>query len=142
MIYLQLLRPRDWAKNLFLYLPLFFSGDIFNLTKSISVFEGFTAFCCIASSIYIINDYADLESDKNHPQKRNRPLASGKVKISIALIILLILFITGFLIAYQISFNFLVLLSIYFLLNIAYSLRLKHIPILDIFIHYCPTKIV
>ncbi|MCO5238006.1 MAG: decaprenyl-phosphate phosphoribosyltransferase [Chitinophagaceae bacterium] len=134
MIYLKLLRPRDWAKNLFVYLPLFFSGDIFNLIKFVNVFEGFIAFCCIASSIYIINDYADLQSDKNHPQKRNRPLASGRAKISIAFIILLILFMTGFLIAYQIGFNFLVLLSIYFLLNIAYSFGLKHIPILDIFI--------
>lgn len=134
MIYLKLLRPKDWAKNLFLYLPLFFSGEIFDLTKFVHVFEGFVAFCCIASSIYIINDYADLESDKNHPLKQNRPLASGKVKISIAFMILSLTLITGFLIAYQINFNFLVLLSIYFLLNIAYSLGLKHVPILDIFI--------
>lgn len=134
MAYLKLLRPKDWAKNLFLFIPLFFSGEIFNFPKLMNVSEGFIAFCCIASSIYIINDYADIESDKRHPQKRNRPLASGKAKTTIALAIAIVLFITGFLIAHKIGNTFFLLLGIYFSLNISYSFGLKNIPILDIFI--------
>ena len=134
MVYLKLLRPKDWAKNLFLYLPLFFSGDVFNLIKLFDVFEGFVAFCCIASSIYIINDYADIENDRMHPEKRNRPLASGKAKPAIALAIAAFLIITGFLIAYHQGNRFFSLVAIYFSLNIAYSFELKNIPILDIII--------
>ena len=134
MVYLKLLRPKDWAKNLFLYLPLFFSGDVFNLIKLFDVFEGFVAFCCIASSIYIINDYADIENDRMHPEKRNRPLASGKAKPTIALAISAFLIISGFLIAYHQGNRFFSLVGIYFSLNIAYSFGLKNIPILDIII--------
>ncbi|MCO5240360.1 MAG: decaprenyl-phosphate phosphoribosyltransferase [Chitinophagaceae bacterium] len=134
MTYIKLLRPKDWAKNLFLFIPLFFSGEIFNFAKLINVSEGFVAFCCIASCIYILNDYADIENDKKHPQKCHRPLASGEARITISLAIALLLFIAGFFIAYQISHLFFLLLGIYFLLNIAYSFGLKNIPILDIFI--------
>lgn len=134
MTYIKLLRPKDWAKNLFLFIPLFFSGEIFNFSKIINVFEGFIAFCCIASSIYILNDFADIENDKKHPQKRNRPLASGEARIPIALSIALFLFIGGFFIAYLIGNPFFILLAIYFFLNIAYSFKLKNIPILDMFI--------
>lgn len=134
MIYLKLLRPKDWAKNLFLYIPLFFAGEIFNWTKVFHVLEGFIAFCCIASSIYIINDYADKEDDKKHPEKRSRPIASGAVSTQTALIILAMLVTGGFILAYFISTKFLLILVIYFFLNIGYSLGLKNIPILDIFI--------
>ncbi|HRP55560.1 decaprenyl-phosphate phosphoribosyltransferase [Agriterribacter sp.] len=134
MIYLKLLRPKDWAKNLFLYIPLFFAGEIFNWLKVLQVFEGFIAFCCIASSIYIINDYADKEDDKKHPEKRNRPIASGAVSTGTALTIFTILTIAGFFLAYFISTKFFSLLGIYFFLNIGYSFGLKNIPILDIFI--------
>ena len=134
MIYLKLLRPKEWAKNLFLYIPLFFAGEIFNWLKVFHVFEGFIAFCCIASSIYIINDYADKEDDKKHPQKQNRPIASGAVSIGTALTIFAILTAAGFFIAYFISTKFFFLLGLYFSLNIGYSFGLKNIAILDIFI--------
>ena len=134
MIYFKLLRPKEWAKNLFLYIPLFFAGEIFNWLKVFHVFEGFIAFCCIASSIYIINDYADKEDDKKHPQKQNRPIASGAVSAGTALTIFAILATAGFFIAYFISTKFFFLLGLYFSLNIGYSFGLKNIPILDIFI--------
>jgi len=134
VIYLKLLRPKEWAKNLFLYIPLFFAGEIFNWLKVFHVFEGFIAFCCIASSIYIINDYADKEDDKKHPQKQNRPIASGAVSIGTALTIFAILAAAGFFIAYFISTKFFFLLGLYFSLNIGYSFGLKNIAILDIFI--------
>jgi decaprenyl-phosphate phosphoribosyltransferase len=130
--YLKLLRPKDWAKNLFLFVPLFFGGEIFNLTKLIDVSCGFVAFCCIASSIYIINDYRDREDDRKHPTKCTRPLAAGTVSPSAALIICGLLIIGGFGVAWWIREKFLVVLAIYFLINLAYSLGLKAIAILDI----------
>ncbi|MFT3700848.1 MAG: decaprenyl-phosphate phosphoribosyltransferase [Agriterribacter sp.] len=134
MIYLKLLRPKDWAKNLFLYIPLFFSGEISDVSKIVQGFYGFIAFCCIASSIYIINDYGDIEDDRRHPEKRNRPLASGKASPTIALIICALLILGGFTLAYFLGTRFLILIGIYFAINVGYSFGLKNIPILDIFI--------
>jgi len=132
--YLTLLRPRDWAKNLFLFIPLFFSGELFNWNVYPRLFLGFVAFCCIASSIYIINDYRDIEDDKKHPEKSKRPLASGAVSKKASIIICFLLILAGFGIAYFIREKFLFVISIYFLINLAYSFGLKNIPILDIMV--------
>jgi decaprenyl-phosphate phosphoribosyltransferase len=101
-----------------------------------SVFVGFIAFSCIASSIYIINDYRDREDDRKHPVKRLRPLASGSVSPTAALVICGLLMAIGFGIAFVIEprHKFLFVLGIYFLINLAYSLGLKSISILDIMI--------
>jgi 4-hydroxybenzoate polyprenyltransferase len=132
--YLSLLRPKDWAKNLFLFIPLFFSGDFFDWNLYPKLILGFIAFSLVASSIYIINDYRDIEDDKKHPEKKSRPLASGAVSKPAALIISILLLSAGFVIAYFIRDKFLFVLGIYFVLNLAYSFGLKTIPILDIFI--------
>lgn len=134
MVYLRLLRPKDWAKNLFLFLPLFFGREIFNLDKVLHVALGFIAFSCIASSIYIINDYKDREDDRKHPVKCHRPLASGAVSPSMALAVCGVLIVAGFALAWWIREKFFIVLGIYFLLNLAYSLGLKAISILDIMI--------
>lgn len=134
MEYLKLLRPKDWAKNLFLFIPLFFAGEIFNRQKFEHVLLGVLAFCCVASSIYIINDYRDREDDRKHPVKCKRPLASGAVSGPVALVICILLLIIGFGLAWWIRDKFLFVLGIYFLINLFYSLGLKAIPILDIFI--------
>ncbi|HJW18209.1 MAG TPA: decaprenyl-phosphate phosphoribosyltransferase [Flavisolibacter sp.] len=134
MAYLTLLRPKDWAKNLFLFIPLFFSGDFFHWDLYPKLILGFIAFSLVASSIYIINDYRDIEDDKKHPEKKSRPLASGNVSKPAALIICVLLLITGFTIAFFIRDKFLFVLAIYFILNLAYSFGLKTIPILDIII--------
>lgn len=134
MAYIKLLRPKDWAKNLFLFIPLFFSGDLKNWSLYPSLLLGFAAFSLVASSIYIINDYRDIEDDRKHPQKSKRPLASGKVSKTAALIICMLLLATGFTIAYFIRDKFVFVLGIYFALNLAYSFGLKTIPILDIVI--------
>jgi decaprenyl-phosphate phosphoribosyltransferase len=132
--YLKLLRPKDWAKNLFLFIPLFFGRQIFNLDKLIHVFYGFIAFSCIASSIYIINDYRDREDDRKHPVKCRRPLASGEVSPTAALIICALLIVGGMGLAWWIRDKYLLVLIIYFIINLAYSLGLKSIAILDIMI--------
>jgi 4-hydroxybenzoate polyprenyltransferase len=132
--YLRLLRPKDWAKNFFLFIPLFFAGEIFVPEKIIAVLWGFIAFSFIASSIYIINDYRDIEDDKKHPVKCKRPLASGEVSKSAAIIICAMLMVAGFAIAWFVRDKFLFVLGIYFIINLAYSFGLKSIPILDIII--------
>jgi len=95
---------------------------------------GFIVFCLIASSIYIINDYRDIEDDRKHPVKSKRPLASGAVSKNTAVIICVLLLICGFTLAWFIRDKFLFIVGIYFLLNLAYSFGLKTIPILDIII--------
>lgn len=134
MAYIQLIRPKDWAKNLFLFIPLFFSGNFFNWSIYPTLILGAIAFSFVASSIYIINDYRDVEDDRKHPEKSKRPLASGAVSKSAAVGICLLLLLSGFGIAYFVRDKFLFVLGIYFLLNIGYSFGLKNIPILDVFI--------
>jgi decaprenyl-phosphate phosphoribosyltransferase len=130
--YLKLIRPKDWAKNLFLFLPLFFGQQILDFHKVIAVSYGFIAFCCIASSIYIINDYRDREDDRKHPVKCKRPLASGAIAPASALILCGLLMIVGFGLAWWIREKFLIVLAIYFLVNLGYSMGLKSIAVLDI----------
>ncbi|ASU35122.1 decaprenyl-phosphate phosphoribosyltransferase [Mucilaginibacter xinganensis] len=134
--YIKLLRPRDWAKNFFLFVPSFFAKYIFTSEKIWFLIAGFAAFCCIASSIYIINDYRDIDDDRKHPVKSKRPLASGMVKPVYAIIILVLLLITGIGFAFfaNPSLEFLLVLAVYFVVNLAYSFGLKNIAILDILI--------
>ena len=137
MIHLiKLIRPKDWAKNGFLLVPVFFSAGLFDLTKIEHLIAGFFAFSFVASSVYILNDYRDMEEDRKHPVKSKRPLASGKVKPAVALLIAAILLISGFILAYlsDDSLKFNAILSFYLALNIGYSLGLKNISILDIMI--------
>jgi decaprenyl-phosphate phosphoribosyltransferase len=132
--YIRLLRPKDWAKNLFLIVPSFFAGQFFVPSRIPHILEGFIAFCFFASGIYIINDYQDIEDDRKHPVKCNRPLASGKVKKPAALILCIALILMGILLGYLADPNFLFLfiLGLYFLINLFYSFGLKNIAILDI----------
>ncbi|MDB4923096.1 UbiA prenyltransferase family protein [Mucilaginibacter sp.] len=134
--YIRLLRPKDWAKNFFLFVPSFFAKHIFTSSKVELLLAGFAAFCCIASSIYIINDYRDIEDDRKHPAKSKRPLASGKVKPAHAIIICGGLIIAGCTFGYVANpaLEFLFVLGAYFFVNLAYSFGLKNIAILDMLI--------
>jgi decaprenyl-phosphate phosphoribosyltransferase len=134
--FIKLLRPKDWAKNTFLFIPLFFSGSVFDINKIIHLLIGFLAFSFVASCVYIINDYRDIEDDKKHPKKSKRPLASGAVSKQAAIVILILLLITGFTLSYfaDTSFKFMGVLGFYFLMNLFYSFGGKNISILDIMI--------
>jgi len=134
--YIQLIRPKDWAKNLFLFLPVIFGGKLFDIPRLPHIFAGFFAFCFVASSIYIINDYRDREDDRKHPKKSKRPLASGAVKPGQAIVMAILLALAGIALAYiaDPKFRFLAILGAYFMLNVGYSFGLKNIPILDIII--------
>ena len=84
MDYIKLLRPAQWSKNLFVFLPLFFAQDIDNLPRLIAVAVTFLALSMASSSIYVLNDMCDVEFDRIHPEKCRRPIASGRVSLPIA----------------------------------------------------------
>lgn len=134
--HILLIRPKDWAKNLFLFIPSFFAGSFFDTTGIMRLGLGFIAFSFLASCIYIINDYRDIEDDRKHPTKHKRPLASGKVKKPAAIIICFVLFAVALAVGYYVdpTLQFLFVLGIYFVMNFSYSMGLKNIAILDILI--------
>ncbi|MCG9910476.1 MAG: decaprenyl-phosphate phosphoribosyltransferase [Flavobacteriales bacterium] len=131
LIFFRLMRVHQWVKNLFLLLPLFFAGKLFEYDLLLNVFWGFLCFSMAASAVYILNDYKDIESDRNHPSKKNRPLASGAVKPSTAIILGILLLVLAFSGAWFLSLRFLVILAAYFVMNVAYTFGLKHIAVLD-----------
>jgi 4-hydroxybenzoate polyprenyltransferase len=132
--YFILMRPKHWIKNLFLFIPVFFAGEIFDLTKLLSILVGFFAFSLVASSIYVINDIRDVDADRMHPEKCLRPLAARKVSLIGAKILFVVCLLVGIILSYYIGIKFLFVVSLYFLLNIGYSFGLKDISILDILI--------
>lgn len=137
MAYLQtlmLLRPHQYVKNLFIFLPLFFGLKITDQTLLYHTLIAFIAFSLTASATYIFNDYLDIEDDKKHPEKKNRALASGAISKSAALMLMCILVLISFTLMSQISLITTGILLFYFVLNIAYSIKLKHIAIVDIII--------
>ena len=134
LAYLKLIRPYQWVKNSFIFIPAYFSRDLFVIENFILLLLGFVSFSLVASAIYIVNDYKDIASDQQHPEKKNRPLASGKAKPMFAMIIMAVFVITGFGIAATLNKYFLVILGVYFIMNLSYSLGLKNISILDILI--------
>jgi decaprenyl-phosphate phosphoribosyltransferase len=133
-IIIKLLRIKHWVKNLFIFIPIFFSGDLFSSEKLITTSIVFIGFSLIASFVYIINDAFDIDFDKNHPTKKNRPLASGQITLKKALLIGSGLLILGLSLIFYVSFESFIVAIIYFVLNILYSSILKHISIVDIII--------
>jgi 4-hydroxybenzoate polyprenyltransferase len=130
--WIALLRPAQWSKNLLLLAPLFFAGQVFQQDAWIYLVFGIIAFSLAASSIYILNDYFDAKLDRLHPLKRLRPLASGAIAPAPAIALAALLLFVSISIALWIRDSFAMLLAIYALLNLAYSYRLKHIPIVDL----------
>jgi decaprenyl-phosphate phosphoribosyltransferase len=130
---IKLLRLEQYVKNLFIFLPIFFGLKISNLALVVDVSIAFIAFSLTSSAVYIFNDYFDVEDDKLHPKKKNRPLASGAISNNIAFILMGILAIVGITLMSYLSFTATGILLVYLVLNIAYSVKLKHIVIVDIF---------
>jgi decaprenyl-phosphate phosphoribosyltransferase len=133
--YLELLRPKQWVKNFFLFIPLLFDFRIDELSCLLLTFSGFIAFSMAASSIYILNDYRDRESDRKHPFKKDRPLAAETVTIPSAMMLLLFLLLGSFAISFMVlPHMFMLYITVYLMLNVLYSLGLKHVPLLDVVI--------
>lgn len=135
MDYLRLIRIKQWLKNVFVFLPIFFAGKILDLNLLLNSIIAFFSFSFIASSIYIINDYTDIEKDRMHPEKKNRPLAAGKIPVNHAIIVFLFLFFSSYFLGYLThSWGVILIISVYFLINLAYSFKLKQIAIVDVVI--------
>ncbi|MBI1792571.1 MAG: decaprenyl-phosphate phosphoribosyltransferase [Chloroflexi bacterium] len=131
---IKTMRPRQWTKNVFIFAALLFDKQFFSPSPFLKTLAGFALFCLISSSVYIFNDLADIEADRQHPQKKNRPIASGKLPVSIAWIAGASLVIMAVAIGYLLAPGFAAVVAGYFLINLAYSKWLKHIPILDVLI--------
>ncbi|MBW2970186.1 UbiA prenyltransferase family protein [Candidatus Woesearchaeota archaeon] len=132
MKYLKLLRPKQWYKNLLVFLPLIFSGNLLNTTAIKLSITAFISFCALSSATYVINDYADRKKDRLHPEKHNRPIASGKVGKIEALLIIILLTTIGFGTALLLPTNFLYAALGYFILSQLYTAWLKHEAFADI----------
>ena len=131
---LKLLRVKDWVKNLFILLPLFFSGDLFDLGKLNQTLFVVISFCLVTSFVYILNDIFDIEFDKNHLEKKLRPIPSGKVSVKTSLFIGVLFLLIGLTLLWYSSIESFYLTVFYVLLNIFYSYKLKQIPIIDFII--------
>jgi 4-hydroxybenzoate polyprenyltransferase len=131
---IKTMRPKHWAKNGFLFAALIFDKQLLQPHAFLRTLAGFVLFCLLSSVVYIINDLADIEADRSHPKKRFRPIAAGTLPLPVAYTAAIILPFIIFPLAYLLSPQFAVIALIYLLVNVAYSTRLKHIPILDVLV--------
>ena len=131
---LKTMRPRQWTKNAFVFFALIFDKQLFHPVAFRNTLAGFVLFCLVSSVVYLVNDIADIEADRQHPVKKNRPLPSGKLPIRVAWAAAVTLVIIIFPLAYWLAPGFALVLAIYLVINLAYSKWLKLIPILDVFI--------
>ncbi|HXQ38458.1 MAG TPA: decaprenyl-phosphate phosphoribosyltransferase [Anaerolineales bacterium] len=131
---IKAMRPRQWTKNGFVFFALIFDKQLFSPGPFLRTLEGFSLFCLMSSAVYLFNDIVDIEADRQHPEKKHRPLASGILPVSVALGTAIILSLIALLLGYLLAPTFAMILGIYLALNVLYSLWLKHIPILDVLI--------
>lgn len=131
---LQTMRLRQWTKNGFVFFALVFDKQLFHLAPLARTVAGFFLFCFISSAVYIFNDLADIEADRQHPEKKSRPLPSGQLSPSAAWTAGILLVALTLPLGWLLSPAFAAVLGLYFLLNLGYSRWLKHIPIVDVLI--------
>ena len=130
--YLNLARVRQWYKNLVIFLALFFSGNLFSVELISLSALGFLALCLVSSGNYILNDLADIKKDQNHPEKKYRPLAAGKINPVSAVFLALLLFLLGISLSVWLGSSFLIIVLIIILLTQTYTFLLKKIVFADI----------
>ncbi|MDQ3034794.1 MAG: UbiA prenyltransferase family protein [Myxococcota bacterium] len=129
---LRTMRPHQWVKNLVVLAPLVFARELFDLHSALRAGAGFALFCALASAVYVLNDLVDVEADRAHPSKKNRPIASGRVteaQAKIALGVLVVIAIAG---GVALGWTFLMAALGYLGLNLAYSFKLKQIAYVDV----------
>lgn len=131
---LRLMRPFQWWKNGFVFVGLFFGHGWVNSDLLIRAIICTLAFCFVSSGVYALNDIIDREADRHHPKKKNRPIAAGRISVSAAILLVAVLWVTGSIMAWWVSWTALALVVFYSLMNIAYSFRLKHVVIVDAFV--------
>lgn len=131
---LKTMRPRQWTKNGFVFFALIFDKQLFQLEAFLRTLGGFALFCLVSSVVYLINDIADLEADRKHPEKKKRPLPSGKLPVRVAWAAAIGLTALTLPLGWLLSPVFAGVLAAYLVLNLAYSKWLKHIPIIDVLV--------
>nr|ABH02999.1 SpaN [Spirochaeta aurantia] len=129
---LRLMRPKEYIKNLLVFLPMFFAMRLNEVDLWVQSSVAFLGFCLISSSIYVINDLKDVEADRIHPVKKHRPIASGAVPVTIAWVVFSVLVLAAFAVSLSTSLPFFVLQLAYFVLNLLYTWKLKTVAIVDI----------
>ncbi|MEE2755929.1 MAG: decaprenyl-phosphate phosphoribosyltransferase [Myxococcota bacterium] len=134
MNHIRALRPHQWVKNVFVFAALIFSRNLLQTDLLFQSVMAFMAFSLTASSIYLINDVADYERDRLHPKKSKRPIASDQVKRPTAVVMAIFVATTGLGLAWYLNRATGIVLTVYGVMNLAYSFRLKHIVLLDVFI--------
>lgn len=132
--YIRLARPYQWIKNLFLFAPLIFSRHLFDVDFFKTETIGFVVFCLLSSTVYVLNDIADREADRQHPIKRERPIAAGKISVNGGAVFAVLLLLVTIALASRLNAQFQLVAGLYALLNVAYSFRLKRIILVDVFI--------
>jgi len=134
----QLIRPAQWSKNLFIFLPLFFSGQLWNIDLLLRSIVAFFAFSFAASSIYCFNDIIDVKADRLHPNKCKRPIASGAVSPEMGYVLMVVFGVLSMAILFFLGgtsrFELMGLVTFYYLMNLAYCIRLKRYVIVDVII--------
>jgi len=127
------MRPKQWVKNSVIYAPLVFDRQLTNFNSILVTTAGFLIFCLLSGIVYLINDITDVDADQVHPDKRTRPIAAGTLPIHLAWITVVVLSLIVLPLAFVLSYKFFIVAVLYFLINLAYSKWLKHIPLIDVF---------
>ena len=131
---IKTMRPKQWAKNIFVFTALIFDQQLLDLNAFTLTLAGAALFSLVASAVYLFNDIADREADRQHPSKSSRPIASGQLPLRTAWIAGILLLLVSLPLAYLLSPGFLIICIIYFTLNLSYSFKLKHIPLIDVLV--------
>lgn len=131
--FFKMIRPHQYIKNFLVFFPLFFAKKITDISLLQSAAMAFISFCFAASTIYIFNDIRDIEKDKAHPKKKLRPIASGQISLKTAIGTDIVFLLVSLAVALFTGRNMLIIIAIYLLINLFYSLGMKNIAILDIF---------
>jgi 4-hydroxybenzoate polyprenyltransferase len=132
--YIKLMRPAHWLKNAFIFAPLVYGKALTDAHRDVLAVIALFAFCLVSSCIYILNDIADRRADAEHPKKRNRPIASGRVSVTAAIVQMVILAAVAVALITQLPWQAAALIMTYAVLNLGYSFGLKHVVLLDVFI--------
>ena len=132
--YIRLMRPSHWVKNAFVFAPLVFGKALTDPDRVEGAMIAFGAFCLVSSAVYILNDIADRHADAEHPKKRFRPIASGRIGVAAAVVQLLLLVIAGGILVSLLPWQAAACILLYGVLNLGYSFGLKHVVLVDIFI--------
>ncbi|MGE5250166.1 MAG: decaprenyl-phosphate phosphoribosyltransferase [Bacteroidota bacterium] len=131
---LKTMRPRQWSKNVFIFAALVFDKQLFIPNSFLRTLAGFALFCLVSSAVYIFNDLADIEADRQHPEKKNRPIPSGQLPVGVAWAAGTLLVALTLVLGYLLEPAFAALVALYFAINLLYSKWLKHVPIVDVLI--------